>query len=251
MASDNWSMSIAGYPAHTRSGVAVIGVAPMSTFAAMRVAAALGLGTGWFHAEGGAPPIEGLRPGATTFVDLGKAFADRLVVQTEGVATGSLVFAAAGQDAGEPLSPRSLIAWAEAKGRPWIEVIDNEVSYWGGLDAKQQTRLLSWFLAQRPVEADWTRIAIEPKLAKRLLSGTFEHGWSRNLGLARKDRQDLWGGLPSRSVLACCGSTQGPSRVEIGLRLRLSLGEWDGRDLAERCPLDDEHGRYSAWSGEY
>ena len=52
MATQNWSMSLTGYPAHARSGTRVIGVSHMSTFAAIRVAEALGLATGWLFAEG-------------------------------------------------------------------------------------------------------------------------------------------------------------------------------------------------------
>lgn len=251
MATQNWSMSLTGYPAHARSGTRVVGVSHMSTFAAMRVAEGLGLGTGWLFAEGAQPQLEGLRAGAPQYVSLGQLFAARMVVQTEGLANGSLVFAAGGQSDGEPLSGRSLIAWAEAKNQPWVEVIDNEICYWGGLDDQRLGKLLVWFLSQRPLDLDWRRQVIEGRCLARMRHGLFEHGWTRNLGLAVPGRaQDLWGGIHLTCLLDHSRLPL-PSKVSVGLRIRADLGEFTARDISDRCPINDESGKARLLSGEF
>ncbi len=251
MATQNWSMSLTGYPAHARSGTRVIGVSHMSTFAAIRVAEALGLATGWLFAEGEQPQLEGVRRGAPQAVTLGDLISSRMVVQTEGLANGSLVFAAGKADDGEPLSGRSLIAWAEAKGLPWVEVIDNEVCYWGGLDDRQLGRLFTWFLAQRPLDLEWKKLVIEPRTFARLRLGLFEHGWTRNLGLVTPGKhQDLWAGIHLTCLLDHSRLPL-PSKVAIGLRLRHDLGEFTAREIADRCPIHDESGKARLLSGEY
>jgi hypothetical protein len=250
MATQNWSMSITGYPAHTRSGTRVVGVTHMSTFAALRLAEAMGIASGWLFAEGSQPQLAGLRAGAPVFVQVAQALGNRLVVQTEGLASGALVFAAAAKTDGEPLTGRTLTAWAEAKQRPWLEVVDNELAYWGGLDDRQLGRLLAWFLGQRPLELDWTRLRIEPRTHARLVHGLFEHGWTRNLELVRPERMDLWAGVHRRSPIDL-GHLPAPSQVQRCMRLRCELGELEGREIEERCPLDDESGKSRVWSGEW
>lgn len=250
MATQNWSMTIIGYPEHTRSGTRVVGVSHMSTFATMRLCEEMRLATGWIWAEGAQPQLAGLRPGACTFVQVGQALSSRMVVQTEGLASGSLVFASAARTDGEPLSGRSLIAWAEAKRLPWVEVIDNEIVYWGGLDDARLQRLLAWFLCQRPAELDWTKQRLEQRTFSLLKHGLFGHGWTRNLDLVRKDRLDLWGGVHGNCTLDH-GHLPAPSKAQAGLRLAATLGEIEGRELADRCPLNDETGKNQRWSGEW
>jgi len=251
MATQNWSMSLTGYPAHARSGARVVGVSHMSTFSAMRVAEAMGLGSGWLFAEGAQPQLEGFRAGAPQAVSLGQMLAAQMVVQTEGLANGSLVFAAAKPEDGEPLSGRSLIAWAEAKGQPWVEVIDNEVCYWGGLDDARLAKLLTWFLCQRPLTIEWKKHVIEARTFARLRHGLFEHGWTRNLGLAVPGKhQDLWAGLHQTCLLEH-GKLPLPTRVAVGLRLRADLGEFTARDIPDRCPINDESGKARLLSGEF
>ena len=250
MANLNWSMTITGYPAHARSGTRVVGLTHMSTFSALRVAEGLGLLGGWVFAEGTHPQLSGLRAGACTPVVVSELFAAGMVVQTEGLANGSLVFAAGDADASEPLSGRSLIAWAEARNQPWFEVIDNEVAYWGGLDDARLAKLLTWFLCQRPVDQDWRRVVMEPRTFTRLRHGLFEHGWTRNLELVQRDRQDLWAGVHQSCPLEHRRLPL-PTKMGSGLRLRLDLGEFTARDLSERCPIHDDTGRARLFSGEF
>ncbi len=251
MPTQNWSMSLTGYPAHARSGTRVVGVSHMSTFSAMRVAEGMGLASGWLFAEGSQPQLEGFRAGAPQSVVLGHILASRMVVQTEGLANGSLVFAAARPDDGAPLSGRSLIAWAEAKGRAWVEVIDNEVCYWGGLDDARLAQVLCWFLSQRPMDLEWKKLVIEGRTFTRLRNGLFEHGWTRNLGLVSPGKhQDLWAGVHQTCMLEHSRLPL-PSRVAVGLRLRADLGEFTARDIADRCPISDESGKARLLSGEF
>ncbi len=245
----NWSMTITGYPAHARSGTRVVGVSHMSTFSALRVAEGLGLVGGWVFTEGSQPQLTGLRAGACTPVVLTELFSAGMVVQTEGLANGSLVFAAGSPEVGEPLSGRTMIAWAEAKGQPWVEVIDNEICYWGGLDDTRLAKLLTWFLCQRPVEQDWRRVVFDPRALGRLRHGLFEHGWTRNLELVNRDRQDLWAGVHQSCQLEH-GRLPLPTKVGAGVRVRLDLGEFTLKDLNERCPIHDETGRARLLSGE-
>ncbi len=247
----NWSMTITGYPAHTRSGTRVVGLSHMSTFSAMRFAEGIGLSQGWLFAEGAQPQLEGVRAGAPTHVYLDQLLGGRMVVQTEGLASGTLVFAAGPAGNGQPLSGRSLIAWAEAKNQPWVEVIDNEVAYWGGLDDARLTRLMTWFLASRTHESsDWRKLAIEPRLAGLLRHGLMQHGWTKNVGLVNGDRLDLWGGVHQKCTLEHDFHPI-PGKVAAGIRLKLALGEFSGREIGERCPINDETGKARLYSGEF
>jgi hypothetical protein len=244
MALLNWSMTMIGYPAHERSGTRVIGLSHMSTFAAMRFVEDLGIVSGWMKAEGSQPQLERVRVGSPTWIGLPELFAERRVVKTEGLASGSLVFAAGAKSDGAPPNDRTLVAWAESRRQPWVEVVDNETAYWGGLDDRQLAMIMCWFLSQRPFEHDWRKVAIEARTLSILKHGLFEHGWTRNLGLAKPERgsSDLWGGV-HRNCLLDHSHQPEPSRVQAGLRLRLELGELFGKDLLERCPLNDETGK--------
>lgn len=244
MALHNWPMTLIGYPPHARSGVRVVGVSHMSTFSALRVAEELGLYTGWLLAEGSQPQLEGVRAGQATWAALSQLFSQSKVVQTEGLAQGTLRFAAATPAAGQPPADRPLAVWAESHGQPWLEVVDNELAYWGGLSDGQLDRLLVWFCCQRPFDFDWRKVKCEQRARGRLRHGLFEHGWTRNLALVRPERRaaDLWAGVHQTCRLDR-GSCPLPSRVQTGLRLTVDFGEIACDDLAELCPLVDETGK--------
>lgn len=245
MASPNWSMTAIGYPAHRRSGARVVGLSHMSTHEVLRFAEALQLTTGWLRAEGSQPQLERMRPGEATWVQLSELFADRRVVMTDGLASGSLVFVAATGADGHPPADRPLTVWADDRRLPWVEVIDNEIAYWGGLDNAACDRLLGWFLAQRPVDSDWKTATVPAPVAARLRAGLFDHGWTRNLALARPGRSpvvELWGGVHASCILDHAGYVT-PSRVNTGVRLTLVDGAWQAKDLGARSPLADETGK--------
>jgi hypothetical protein len=187
-AAQNWSMTILGYRRHQRSAAAVVGVSHMSTHEVMRFAETLQLYTGWLLATGSQPQLEGVRAGRPTWVALAEMFADRRIAKTEGVTSGSLVFVAAVPAQGQPPTDRPLTQWADEQRLPWVEVVDNEAAYWGGLSDAQVDRLLAWFCAQRPLELDWRESAFDAATSARLRHGLFEHGWTRNLELARPGR---------------------------------------------------------------
>jgi hypothetical protein len=240
----NWSMTIVGYPPHARAAARVVGVSHMSTFAAMRFLEDLGIASGWLLAEGSQPQLERVRTGSPTLVGLPELFSERRVVKTEGLASGTLVFAAAPKSSPPPPADGRLAEWAASRGQPWIEVVDNESAYWGGLDDEQTSRLLTWFVCQRPFEQDWRAVTIEQRTLAILRHGLLEHGWTRNLALAKPERglSDLWGGL-HRNCLLDNRHHPRPSRVQVGLRLRLEFGELYGKDILEQCPLNDDTGK--------
>jgi hypothetical protein len=251
MALLNWSMTIMGYPAHARSGVRMVGLTHMSTFAVMRFLEASGVVSGWLMAEGAQPQLERVRSGAATWVGLTDLFRDRRVVKTEGLANGRLVFAAATTAPGgggtptPPPSDRPITAWAESRGALWVEIVDNEYAYWGNLDDQRLGQLLAWFICQRPLDADWKQQRLDARTFALLRHGLFEHGWTRNLGLARPDRAttDLWGGVHRACLLEGVATAAPISRVQTGVRVRLDAGEISAKELAERCPLSDETGK--------
>jgi hypothetical protein len=249
MAVLNWSMTILGYPAHARSGVRMIGLTHMSTFAVMRVLESCGVVNGWLLAEGSQPQLERVRSGAATWVGLSELFRERRVVKTEGLANGRLVFAAAvpgsGGNPAAPPTDRPLVAWAESRGQPWVEVVDNECAYWGNLSDRHIAQLLAWFASQRPLDADWRQLRFEPRTLALLRHGLFEHGWTRNLGLVRPDRAtaELWGGVHRACQLEGAAAAAPPQKVQSGLRLRIDAGELLAKEMSERCPLSDETGK--------
>lgn len=243
MAVANWSMSALGFPAHARATAPVVAVTHMSTFLAMRFAEKLGLATGWLQAQGDQPQLDRLTVERPTWVALTDLFAQSRVVATEGLASGRLVLAAAATTGQQP-DGRPLEVWAAASGLPWIEIVDNEVCYWGGLDDKRIERLLTWFALQRLADTEWPRTTIDRRLGSRLRHGLFDHGWTRCLALVRPERKstDLWGGL-HRTCLIRDHGAPALSQVQSGVRVRLDLGELIGSELTETCPLADETGK--------
>lgn len=245
MAISNWSMNVIGYPAHRRSGSPVVGVSHMSTHEVLRFAEVLQLATGWLRAEGSQPQLERVRGNDTSWVSLAELFADRRVVMTDGLASGSLVFVAARPAHGTPPADRTLAAWAVERQLTWVEVIDNEIAYWGGLKPPQVDRLLAWFLCQRPLDRDWRATRLPPPLAGRLRHGLFEHGWTRNLELVKTGKRpsvDLWGGIHATCILDHA-ALPAPSRVNTGFHFALAGDEWEGAELGGRCPLNDDNGK--------
>jgi hypothetical protein len=237
-------MTAIGYPPHAKAGVRVVAMSHMSTFAALRFCEDIGIRTGWILAEGSQPQLEQVEAGSPTWVALGKLFSDARIVATEGLASGRLVFAAATPAAGRPLADRPLTAWAEQHHQPWLEVVDNEICLWGGLADPQLSRLLAWYVCQRPLEADWKSVRVESRSFARLRQGLFEHGWTRNLALVRADRKtvDLWGGVHRTCMLDHTGLPL-PGQTNAGVRLRLDLGELSASELTERCPVADDTGK--------
>jgi hypothetical protein len=178
-------------------------------------------------------------------VALAEMFADRRVVMTDGIASGTLTFVAAVPATGQPPGDRALTAWADDRQLPWVEVIDNEVAYWGGLTAGQVDRLLAWFCCQRPVDQDWRAVRVAAPVAARLRAGLFEHGWTRNLALVREGKKptvDLWGGVHGSCILDHRHLPL-PSQVHTGVRLALVGEEWTAKDLGDRCSLSDDTGK--------
>lgn len=244
MPSVNWSVTAIGYPPHAKAGVRVVALSHMSTFAALRFCEDIGIRTGWMRSEGSQPQLEDVPQDTPTWVALGKLFADARVIQTEGLASGRLLYAAATPAAGKPADDRPLTAWAEQHHQPWLEVLDNENCLWGGLSDPQLSKLLVWFCCQRPMEADWRQVRLESRAFARLRQGLFEHGWTRNLALVRSERRacDLWGGVHRTCGLDHGGLPQ-PSQAQTGLRLRVDLNELSAIELTERCPIADDTGK--------
>jgi hypothetical protein len=247
MPSFNWSMTAMGYPEHRRAGAAVVGFSTMSTHEVLRLAEHLGFAAGWLLSEGSNPQLEGLRGSEPAHVQVADLFADRRVAMTDGLASGTLVFVAAPAAAEPPPRDRTLAAWADEKRLPWVEVIDNEVAYWGALQTGHIERLLTWFLGARPLDADWRASRLAPTATGRLLHGLFEHGWTRNLALAKpggKPSLELWGGVHGTCLLDHANALP-PTRVGIGLRCVLAGSEWSAVDAGGRCPLSDDTGKLS------
>ena len=247
MPSYNWSMTAMGYPEHRRAGAAVVGMSNMSTHEVLRLAEHLGFASGWLLAEGSNPQLEGVRGGVPAHILVASLFEDRRIVVTDGLASGTLVFVAAPAEIGQPPADRTLVAWADERGLPWVEVIDNEVAYWGALQTTHIERLLLWFLAARPLDADWRKTRLAPTATGRLLHGLFEHGWTRNLALAKpggKPSSEIWGGVHGTCMLDHANVLP-PARVGVGLRCVLSGSEWSASDAGGRCPLSDDTGKLS------
>ena len=241
----DWSMSVLGYEAHRRSGSRVVGVTHMHTHAALRLAEAMGLYTGYLQCLGQQPQIAGASDDRPMWVSLAELFVDRKVVATEGVIGGGVVFVATVPADGQPPADRSLIAWAEELGRPWLEELDNEVCYWGGLSDQALLRLLAWFAAQRAfTEPAWQELSFQPRTGGVLLRGLFDCGWTRNLALVDKrgHQQQWWGGVHQQAALDH-DTVPSPGQVATGVRLSLSGRELRGERLDEPCPLKDDNGR--------
>ncbi|MDA3963844.1 MAG: hypothetical protein PF961_23895 [Planctomycetota bacterium] len=239
-------MNMIGYAPHRRSGSAVVGMTHMSTHTAFRVAEALGLYTGWLHCDGEQPQLEGIEAREPVWVVLAELFVEQRVANTEGVVSGSLTFGSAVQANGTPPSDRSLQAWTESGNRPWMQIVDNENVFFGGLNEAAIDQLLCWFLCARPLTVDWRECGLAPAAAKALRSGLFEHGWSRNADLVMtgwRSTVDLWAGIHALSPLEH-EELERLSTLQRGVRLTLKGGEWQLKPLIdEECPLDDETGR--------
>jgi len=241
----DWSMTMLGYPAHQLSGVPVVGVSHMSTHAALRFAESIGCYTGWLQADGQQAQLDGLVAGKPTWVALAELFVEGRIANTEGVVSGDLHFAAAVPANGEPPGDRSLEHWAESGQRLWLRVIDNEFTYFGGLDDGALERLLCWFISQRPLDESWQDQRIDPKLVEELIDGLFAHGWSRNYSLVRHGRKptvELWGGAHARCVLQH-QELHRLGAVNHGMQLSRRSAIWKGAVLDRDCPLNDETGR--------
>ena len=245
MALLDWSMSMIGYPAHRRCGVPVVGLSHMSVHAALRFAEAHGLFTGWVVSSGPAPHLEGLRPEVPTWVALAEFFVERRVAYTEGMISGALTFVHAVPADGQPPEDRSIEAWAESLRKPWVQVIDNEVAYWGGVDDVLVDALLCWHLCERPIDKPWTQTSLEPEGAAVLRRQLFATGLTRNLSLCRngwRTAVDLWSGVHHRCMLDH-GVHPPLSSIQQGWRAQLRGDVWSVQELDGNCPLDDERGR--------
>lgn len=246
MPSLDWSVNILGYPAHTRSAAPVIAVSHMATHEALRFAEAVGLFTGWIITESPQPQLEGLLEGEPSWVSLAELFAERRVAKTEGVTSGTVVFAATVPADGDPPADRTLITWAEELGRPWLLVVDNECTYLGNLNDIMTDALLRWFCTRFPLEQRWQETRFDTRLARGLVTGLYEHGWTRNLTLVEPGtfaRQELWAGLQNRSILEH-PPTHGLASLQSGLRLTLRGTTWTSQPINDHeCPIDQELGR--------
>ncbi len=254
MALLNWSMTTIGYPAHARSASRVVGLTHMSTHDALNFIEAQGMTTGWLQVEGSQPQLERIREGTRIDVNLPEMFAASQIVQTEGITSGALTYVAADPNLGKPPGDRSLITWAEEHNLQWLEVIDNDAAYFGGLSDQQIDALMNWFLSRRPADLPWKKTTIDPRLAARLRHGLFEHGWTRNLELVKVGRKviaDLWGGVHRKCILDY-GSIGVPTAVQSGLRITHENGTWMGKDISDqRCVLNDDTGKITFGSGYY
>ncbi len=169
---------------------------------------------------------------------------ERRVVMTDGLSSGSVTYAAV-TDAIEPPSDRTLMSWADEVAKPWVEVVDNEIAYWGGLTDLQIDTLLAWFVTQRPLAGGWRDVTFAPGVAARLRQVLFAHGWIRNVGLVRDGRKpsvELWAGVVNSCLLEHQGSLI-PSVVGQGIRLSGAASGWTLVDVGSRCPLDDDAGK--------
>ena len=242
----NWSSTILGYPAHTRSAVPVIALSHMNTHEALRFAESIGLFTGWIITEQPQPLLQGLLEGKASWVSLAEMFVERRIVKTEGMVSGSVVFTAAVPADGDPPADRSLITWAEELGHPWVLAVDNECAYWGGLGDIQIDALLRWFVSRHPSSVRWQDVRFTTDLARRLQKGLFTHGWSINHNLVsegRSGRVEIWGGVHERCILEH-QAIHRLSSVNEGYRLTLRTATWTGEHIEEdECPIDDVTGR--------
>jgi hypothetical protein len=254
MALLNWSMTLLGYPAHARSASRVVGVSHMSTHEALHFVENLGFREGWLQLEGSQPQLERIRDGTRVGVNLPELFASSRIINTDGVSSGDLTFVAADPALGKPPGDRSLITWAEEHSACWLQVIDNDVVYIGGLDDGQIEKLLIWFLCRRPLELEWRHVGMDKRSAARLRNGLFEHGWTRNLELVKARRRltnELWGGVHRKCILDHA-TAPAPGQVQAGVGLTYEGAQWIGKDLTDqRCLISDDTGKLLLGSGFY
>ena len=239
----NFATSIMGYPPHRRSGQSMVGVSYITTHDALRFAAMIGLGKGWMRVSDPQPQLEAFPVGPAVKVDLSSLFDDARIAATQGIVSGSVVFAATKPEDPPPPSDRPLQVWADSLRRPWVEVIDNECAYLAGLEAEHILRLLSWFVCQMPLSLPWRDLSFACDVSKHLMLGLYRHGWTRQIALVHPTSQDLWGGTFSKCFLGHIPA-QLVSSVQEGVRLELSGKTWQGIIINDqRCPLSDETGR--------
>ncbi len=244
MPSTDWSMSLLGYERHTRSGSAVIGVTHVSTHDVLVVANAIGMQSGWIWCDEMAAQVEDLPSDRPTWAPLTKIFAEQRVINTEGMVGGLFTFVHA-QENPEPKADRNPIEWAEDGGRAWVEIVDNEMAYWGGLDEEQQQKLIQWFCSRRPLDGQWRDREVDAKAWEQIKSGLFKHGWTRNCELVtdgRKFKQEWWAGIHDKCALEN-DKDRHLTRLNQGLLLRVQGQSWVHEGLDDQCPLDDVHGR--------
>lgn len=244
MALLDWSMVMAGYPANERNRLRSVGVSHMSTHSMLRVAEHIGIYTGWIACAGVTEQFDRDRDDPQWTV-LAELFVENRVANTEGMTSGTVTLVGAVPADGDPPADRDLIDWAEENGRVWVQVLDNERAYWGGLSDQQIERLLVWFLNQRPLNDPWQDQELHKNLRKALLSGLFQHGWTRNCSLVEEDGkagQQVWGGIPKdtdvdRDDLSTL------QQVDTGWYCSRSGQTWKGLKLDIPCPLDEVRGR--------
>jgi len=240
----DWAATIKGYPPHELGARRVVACSHMPTHDALRFARSAGLSKGWMLASEPQPQLEGVPEGETVAVDLEHLFDRGRIAYTEGVVSGSVVYAMAPE--GEPPGDRDLVTWAEERGVAWVRVVDNEVAYWGDVDRDLSRDLLRWFCAQHPINLPWYETAFEEELEEALHHGLFEHGWTRNVTLAdgnRRRQLDLWGGVHTQSMVEHQAQHL-LSAVQHGIRLTWRDDRWEGAVIDDRaCPLNDQTGR--------
>ncbi len=246
MALVDWSISIIGYPKHERSGVPMVGVSHMTTYEALRFAESIGQFTGWLLVDGMPGQIDDAPLYTPHWSVLAELFVDERVNETQGVMSGSVTFVSAVRADGEPAEGIELGVWAQKQGRLWLEVHDNELCYWGGLNDEQIDALLAYVCARYPVPYSEEVTVLTEHDAAQLRTGLFQHGWQRNGALVREGGRypvvQLWGGVHSDCVLDH-GQKQLPSEVNVGWSLTCKKGHWTTKSLNVVCPLDDERAR--------
>jgi hypothetical protein len=242
----DWSTNILGYPRHQRSGSPMVGLSHMITHDALAFAQDAGLGSGWMHLTNPQPHLEDLPEGEPVWVDLSELFVDQRIAHTEGIVSGAVTFIGAAAEDGPPPSDRPLTTWAEEIGRIWVQMIDNECTYWGGVDDTLAEDLLRWFCCQHPINRAWTEVGFEADVAAFLRAGLFVHGWTRNNDLVApggRAAQDLWGGIHTHCILDH-EAIHALAAAQVGVRLILRGEAWQGAIIDdEPCPLNDENGR--------
>ena len=244
MPSTDWSMNMRGYERHTRSASAVIGVTHVSTYDALVVANVIGMQSGWIWCDEMAAQVEGLPSDRPTWAPITNLFAEQRVINTEGLVGGVLTFVHA-EESPSPDGSRSPQEWAEDNKRPWIQVVDNELAYWGGLNDDQQRLLCSWFCSRRPLDGQWKDRELSVEAWQSLKPGLFRHGYTRNCELVsdgRKFKQEWWAGVHQKSALAQ-EQLAALSAYNQGVLLRVHGQLWHVEKLDEECPLDDKFGR--------
>jgi len=237
----DWSSSLIGYREHQLRASRVLGVHPSTIHGALRLAEELQLYTGWMQADAAPAHVVGLTDTSPNWSILAELFVERRVALTEGPVGGEVVFVATAPAHGEPPRDQGLLSWAEQLGQPWLQVIDNEMAFWGHLQPWQEQVVLRWFLEQVPLPSQRHR-QVEHGLAEELLGAACQHGLTRNASQVQDQQQALWAGihddcpLPHRHCPLL-------SQVDQGWRIQREDTRWCRDQLLEGCKLDDRRGR--------